>query len=103
MGGEGRPAMCCDNCHEPIQPGTERTLWDEVKGYLRVCAICFPFLASAMSPPTPQQRPAPDFHRYHYPTSSNVDSGSVRPVGLSTEYWRSQGIIIAGIDEEKSG
>ncbi|MGA1988800.1 MAG: hypothetical protein ABSG72_21205 [Candidatus Sulfotelmatobacter sp.] len=98
--------MCCDRCHHEIAPGTERTLWDAVKGYIRVCAICFPFLASAMPPPTPPQRPAPDFYMYNYPASSNinVDSGSVGfGTRMSVEYWRGLGVNLVGEDTEKSG
>lgn len=51
--------MCCDHCHRPIQPGTERTLWDEVKHCVWVCATCFAFLASAAAQATPPQQPRP--------------------------------------------
>jgi hypothetical protein len=47
--------MCCDRCHRPIQPGTERALWDGLKRRLRVCATCVAFGTSVVfgqiSPP----------------------------------------------------
>ncbi len=53
--------MCCDQCQQPIQPGTERPAWIEsLQRVGQVCALCFPFVASMVFGQTsPQQRPAP--------------------------------------------
>jgi hypothetical protein len=45
--------MCCDRCHETITPGSEKTVWDSVRGTLRVCAICCAFLVTALGNPSP--------------------------------------------------
>lgn len=90
--------MTCPNCHiEQFWNGAKR------------CFYCGVLLASLIAPgqATPQQRPAPDLSLSSFPSRRiiNVDSSSVGPVGLSTEYYRSQGMIIVvdRDDPEKSG
>jgi hypothetical protein len=52
--------VSCDHCHCEITPGTERTVWDGVKRWVRVCALCFPFAVSVMFGQTsPQEAPPP--------------------------------------------
>ena len=90
--------MTCPSCRR-IWQGAQR------------CFYCGVLLATTIAPGqmSPQHRPAPDLGIYRYPTSNNinVDSGSMGMIGspMLAEYWRSQGIIIAGVDEdiEKSG
>jgi len=53
--------MCCDHCHQLIQPGTERTIWLGLKRFVRVCTTCAFFLVSAFAigQASPPEAPPP--------------------------------------------
>ncbi len=91
--------MCCAACHREIASGTERTVWDGVKRWVRVCALCFPFVASTMFGQTsPTQEPAPV---PMYPRSIVFDSGSAsRPLGWRREEWSGD---FVSVGEEMNG
>ena len=81
--------MCCDHCHREITPGTENTVLDRVKGWVRVCTLCVPFVASIVFGQTsPTQAPPPIIN----PARSVVqDSGSLGSANtLLSEWYRRQ-------------
>jgi hypothetical protein len=51
--------VSCDHCHREITPGTERTVLGGVKHWVRVCALCFPFVASIVFGQTSPPEKAP--------------------------------------------
>jgi len=64
--------MCCAHCHREITAGTP--VRDGMKRWVRVCAICFPFVASfafGQTSPAPEPAPLPRYTR-----SIVFDSGS---------------------------
>lgn len=78
--------MCCDHCHCEIAPGTERTIWDGVKRWVRVCAVCLPFVASITFGQTSPTQESPPITRYARSISVDSSAGAGGP----TE-WRREG------------
>jgi hypothetical protein len=70
--------MCCDHCHREIAPGTERTIWDGVKRWVRVCALCLPFVVSVTFGETSPAPEPPPLLRF---TRSPVFDSSSRSIG----------------------
>ena len=86
--------MCCDHCHCEIAPGTERTVWDGVKRWVRVCALCLPFVASiTFGQTSPTQEPAP-IPRYIRSTSIDSSTGATEPTGWRREELSRDFVIV---------
>ena len=78
--------MCCDRCHGEIAPGTERTVWDGMKRWVRVCAVCLPFFASVTFGQTSPTQEPPPIARYTRSISVDSSSGG-GPTGWRPEGW----------------
>jgi hypothetical protein len=90
--------VCCDHCHREIAPGTERTIWDGVKRWVRVCALCLPFVVSVtFGQDSPTQEPAP-IARYSRSILADSGTGGSGPTEWRRE-GRSRDFVIVGGDQ----
>jgi hypothetical protein len=91
--------MCCEQCHREITPGTERTVWDGVKRWVRVCALCVPFAASIMfgqtsppdkDPPVMINVLSPSMYENASPRTVTYSSSEFVPDlrSVSHQHWR---------------
>lgn len=94
--------MCCDHCHCEIAPGTERTIWDGVKRWVRVCAVCLPFVASITFGQTSPTQEPPPIARYARSISVDSSVGAGGPTEWRREGWSRNRVIIREMNGDSS-
>lgn len=94
--------MCCDHCHCEIAPGTERTVWDGMKRWVRVCAVCLPFVACiTFGQTSPTQEPSP-IARYTRSISVDSSTGADGPTGRRRGGWSRNTVTIGEMNGDTS-